>query len=115
MKVDMNVDFRTRKLERTCASLKKMRGEYGPKMAKEIAQRLAECVAADNLNDLAKIPGTRCHELKGDRAGQLAVDLIHPQRMVFVPADVPIPRKEDGGLDWSNVAEIEVIEIGDYH
>ncbi len=111
----MNVYFRTRKLGRACASEKKMRGEYGPKMAKKIQLRLAQFKAADNLNDLAKIPGTRCHELKGDRTGQLAVDLVHPQRMVFVPADVPIPKKEDGGLDWSNVTEIEVIEIGDYH
>ena len=111
----MNVYFRTRKLETTCSSLKKMRAEYGPKMTKKLALRLEQFRAADCLEDIGHVPGARCHELKGDRAGQLAVDLVHPQRLIFVPADDPISKKKDGGLDWSGVTEIEVIDIGDYH
>jgi len=60
------------------------------------------------------LPGARCHELKGNRAGQLAVSLDHPGRLIFEPTK-PVPRREDGGLDWTRVTAIEVIEIVDYH
>jgi hypothetical protein len=47
--------------------------------------------------------------------GQLAVDLIHPKRLVFVPDHAPVPTKDDGGLDWTGVTRIVVVEITDYH
>jgi proteic killer suppression protein len=45
----------------------------------------------------------------------IAVDLVHPDRLVFKPADDPPPRKPDGGLDWTQVRSIEIVGIGDYH
>lgn len=60
------------------------------------------------------LPAARCHELKGARAGQLAVSLDHPYRLIFEPRE-PVPRREDGGLDWTQVVAIEVLEIVDYH
>lgn len=47
--------------------------------------------------------------------GQLAVDLKHPQRLIFQPDDDPVPRKADGGLDWSLVTRVMILEIVDYH
>jgi proteic killer suppression protein len=64
---------------------------------------------------MRSIPAARCHELKQDRKGQLAVDLVHPQRLVFLPDHDPVPAKDDGGLDWTKVTQILVIEITDYH
>ena len=43
------------------------------------------------------------------------MDLEHPYRLLFVPADNPIPKREDGGLDWDRIKEIEIIEITDTH
>jgi len=43
------------------------------------------------------------------------VDLEHPYRLLFVPAHSPVSTKEDGGLDWAGVTEIEIIEIVDTH
>lgn len=60
------------------------------------------------------LPG-RCHELTGDRKGELAVDLRGPYRLVFEPADNPPPVKEDGGLDWRRVTAVRILEVEDYH
>lgn len=87
---------------------------YGDQMAKIIRRRLDELHAADNLETMRDLPG-RCHELKGDRKGQLALDLKHPKRLIFVPASDPVPRKDDGGLDWGSVTSVKIIEVEDYH
>jgi hypothetical protein len=41
--------------------------------------------------------------------------LDHPYRLIFIPADDPIPTKDDGGLDWSKVTAVEILEIADTH
>jgi len=55
------------------------------------------------------------HELKSDRRGQLAVDVSKNERLVFEPADDPPPTKPDGGLDWSQVTAVRILEVVDYH
>lgn len=87
---------------------------FGDRTSKILGRRLDELRAAGNLGEIAKLPAARCHELKGDRAGQLAVDLDHPRRLVFEPLK-PLPLREDGGLDWSKVTAIVVVDIIDYH
>lgn len=77
-------------------------------------RRLDDLRAAANLEVMRTLPG-RCHELTGDRAGQLSLDLDHPSRLIFIPANDPIPRKEDGGLDWSKVTEVKILAIEDTH
>ena len=84
-------------------------------MARKLQQRLMELKAASCLADISKVPPPRCHQLSGDRGGQLSVDLEHPYRLLFIPANDPIPVKQDGGLDWAKVTEIEIVEIVDTH
>ena len=77
--------------------------------------RLAVLRAARNL---ALVPATspdRAHALRGDREGQFAVDLVHPQRLVFEPNHEPPPRAEDGGIDPGQVTAIVIVEVTDYH
>jgi toxin HigB-1 len=111
----MEVSFANSKLQKLCNSSKKLRGEYGPRMANLIQQRLAELADADTLEDLRMIPGARCHELTQNLKGLLAVALVHPDRMAFRPNESPLPKKQDGGLEWSKVKHIEIAGIGDYH
>ena len=80
-----------------------------------LRRRLDDLRAADILSDISHLPPTRCHELKGDRAGQLAINLKHPYRLIFEPANNPIQKKEDGGLDWTKTTAILIIEVEDYH
>lgn len=63
---------------------------------------------------MRNLPGG-CHELHGDREGQLAVDVTRNYRLIFAPADDPPPAKPDGGLGWSRVTAIEILEVEDYH
>ena len=111
----MQVSFRKKKLQEVCCSQKPMIREFGPKVAKKLMQRLAELEAADMLDDLRSLPAARCHELVQDRKRQLAVDLAHPQRLIFEPDHDPVPAKPDGGLDWSQVTQVLVLEVVDYH
>ena len=84
-------------------------------MTRKLQQRLMELKAAPCLDDISKEPPPRCHILSGGRDGQLSVDLEHPYRLLFIPANDPIPLTQDGGLDWTKVTEIEIVEIKDTH
>jgi len=92
-----------------------MQKELGPQMAKKLQQRMMELSTMDTLGDISHLPPPRCHELTGRRAGQFSVDLVHPYRLIFIPADDPIPRTKEGKIDIDRVFEIEVIEIKDTH
>ena len=84
-------------------------------MAKAIQNRLAVLKNAHNLSLVPTIPPERLHQLTGNRKVQFAVDLVHPQRLVFEPNHDPIPVKEDGGIDKGLVTTITIIEVVDYH
>lgn len=111
----MVIYFKTKKLQKICNKAIEARKTLGPKMAKKLQQRLMELEAANCLEDISRVPPPRCHELSGDRAGQLSVDLVHPHRLLFIPANNPVPELDDGGLDWSKVTEVEIVEIVDTH
>jgi plasmid maintenance system killer protein len=87
---------------------------HGAIQAKRIEQRLSDLSAAQNLEVMRSLPG-RCHELTGNLKGYLALDLVHPQRLIIEAANEPAPSRPDGGLDWSLVTEIRIIRIEDYH
>jgi proteic killer suppression protein len=110
----MELTFDKQRLQKICNSASKLNGEYGPRMAAVIRQRLFDLAAAENLDVMRSLPG-RCHELTQNLAGLLAMDLVHPDRLVFRPTDEPPPEKADGGLDWSRVTRITIVGIGDYH
>jgi proteic killer suppression protein len=63
---------------------------------------------------MRSLPG-RCHELRGGRAGTFAVSLDGPYRLILEPAHNPLPIKDDGGIDWSGIKRIRILEIEDYH
>lgn len=111
----MIIYFKTKKLQKICSNTKMSQKELGHEMARKLQQRLMELKAASCLDDISRVPPARCHELTGNRDGQLSIDLKHPYRLYFVPANNPIPETKDGGLDWGEVTEIEIIEIYDPH
>jgi plasmid maintenance system killer protein len=110
----MEVSFGTRKLQKICCSKQESDRRWGQN-ARKVRQRLAELQAADNLFDMTKLPAARLHELVGKRAGQIAVDVKQPFRLILVPDHDPVPRKEDGGVDLKRVTKILVTEVTDYH
>lgn len=110
----MDVTFESTKLQKLINSEKKLRGEYGPSMAEKIMTRMSDLQAAETLDIMRLLPG-KCHELKSDLAGHLAVHLIEPNRLVFRPNHDPDPRNESGMLIWNRVTKIVIVAIGNYH
>ena len=82
--------------------------------AKLIRRRLDDMRAAPTLEAMRNLPG-RCHELRGNRAGQLSIDLDGPYRLLFEVGDNPVPLKPDGGLDWTKVTTIVVLGVENTH
>lgn len=110
----MDIIFLDEGLRRTVNSEKRLRRKFPGRRGKLLRQRLDELRAAVTLEDMRGLPG-RCHELKHDRTGQLAIGLEHPYRLIFEPANNPIPRYAGGNLDWTRVTAIRIIEVVDYH
>jgi proteic killer suppression protein len=110
----VEVLFRNEQLQRSLSDLKMLQRRWGSDGAKKIALRLQQLAAATSLQDMRDLPG-RCHELTGDRAHVLAVDLHRGYRLVFKPTANPAPCKDDGGLDWGAVDSVIVIDSVDYH
>ncbi len=111
----MAILFRTKKFRKQCNNHALLIRAYGSRCAKLIRRRLEELRAANSLEDIRSFPQARCHELKGGHGGKLSVDLEHPYRLLFRPANEPIPQKTDGGLDWAQVTVIEILGVEDTH
>jgi proteic killer suppression protein len=110
---DVELTFATARLQRLFESQKELRRAHGDRCAKKLKTRLADLRAASTLEEFRHLPG-RCHELDGDRRGQLALELEGGKRLIFVPSSSDVHRA-DGGLDLSLVEAVRVIEVVDYH
>jgi len=110
----MDVFFESKQLADVCSARKALVRAFGVERAKKIERRLQQLTAAAVLDDLRNAPG-RCHERTADRGGQLSLDRDHPHRLIFRPTKQPPPATAGGGLDWTAVESVTIIEIADTH
>lgn len=110
----MQITFARKKLESAFATDRARVREFGADRARKLNVRLTQLHDAPSLEELRSLPG-ECHELHGDRKGQLAIGVTRNYRLIFRPADDPTPAKADGGLDWSAVKAITIRGVEDYH
>lgn len=110
----MDIRYKNRKLEKQLTNPRELVKSFG-QLAVKIKMRIKNIKDADNLAVLRTIPAARCHELTGERKGELAVNVSGNYRLIFEPNHDPIPKKEDGGLNWEEVTKIQINEIEDYH
>ena len=111
----MQINFKTKKLQKTVADLLAMKKNYGA-MAKTINIRLNELKHTSCLENMKLLPHTNCHKLIGNYEGKFAISISVNHRIIFEPANNPLPCKDDGGLDLSKIDKITILEIGiDYH
>ncbi|HEY9652949.1 MAG TPA: hypothetical protein V6C95_19995 [Coleofasciculaceae cyanobacterium] len=108
----MEIIFGNSKLLKLCEQQAVAQKQLGQVCARKLRSRLADIAAAGSVRELV---AGRPHPLKGDRAGQFAVDLEGAKRLVFEPANDPIPCNEDGSIDWSKVTRVCIVFMGDYH
>ncbi len=78
------IKFRTRKLEKCFLNSRQAVKEFGSQVGRKYIQRINIIRSTRSLEDLKALPGLRCHSLKGDRAGQYAVNLTGFYRLIFI-------------------------------
>ena len=105
----------TKQVVKLCNQMTEAKRRLGARGAEVLATRLEQLHAAETLDWMTMLPGVRCHELKGQMKGLLAVDLHKGWRLVFEPGGGRVPRKPDGGLDWTRIRSIYITDIVDYH
>jgi len=110
----MDIIFKNRKLAEQFNRQELLVKQHGQQRGKLLRRRLDDLRAAVNLEQMRRLPG-RCHELKGNRAGQVSIDLDGPYRLIFKVANNPVPLKKDGGLDWTQVTSIKILGVEDTH
>lgn len=98
----MDIEYRTKKLQRICTSATDARKEYGLDIAEKLQQRINELKAADSLEFLSTYHIGNCHRLSGDRTGQYAMSLTHPYRLILEKNN-------------NSVNIVKIVEIVDYH
>jgi proteic killer suppression protein len=108
----LNITFKDRKLREICEKQAVADKKLGSACARKLRTRLSDLDAATCVTDLK---AGRPHPLTGDREGQFALDLTGGWRLVFAPANDPVPRKADNAIDWSLVTIVSIEFIGDYH
>ena len=79
----MEIKFRTRKLEKQYANHREAEKAYGKDVACKFILRVNIIKTARDIEELKKMPGLRCHELKGNRKGRWAVKLTGFYRLIF--------------------------------
>ena len=91
----MDILFKTEGLRQLCNEEKVAKKALGPKGARKLRSRLADLDAASRVTELV---AGKPHPLKGERAGLFSVRLDGGVRLVFEPANEPIPENDHGGI-----------------
>ena len=98
----MEITYKNKNIMKVCTNASYAEKKYGSDMAEKIHQRIDEIDASETVEEMVQCHIGRCHYLTGNRKGQYAMDLIHPQRLIF----------EKMG---NEIQIVNVLEITDYH
>ena len=111
----MEIYAANQKLTKLLASEKKLIRKHGAKMAAVIMQRIDDLRMCDNLSQVFDLSGNH-HPLVKDRKGTWACHLTGNYRLIYTPANEPLPLKENNELIYEQVTEIIIVDIRvDYH
>ena len=110
----LNILFIDTRLKKTCEDKAARQRAYQKDAADKLARRLDDLQAAANMDTVRQLPGS-WEELTGDRKGQFSCRLDKKLRLVVRPTNLPPPLKPDGGLNWTAIDDITVLEVVNYH
>lgn len=108
----MDIEFASPDLQALCEQQRLMTKQLGDNCSRKLRTRLADLRAAANV---AELTSGRPHPLKRDRTGHFALDLHGGKRLVFEPANNPVPIRDDDSIAWDLVTKVRIVFIGDYH
>ena len=110
----MQVEFVDQRLKKTCEDKATRQRTFQKSAADKLALRLDDLRAAANMEAARHLPGS-WEELSGDRKGQFSCRLDKKLRLIVKPTRQPPLLKPDGGLDWTAIDALTVIEVVNYH
>jgi toxin HigB-1 len=110
----IRVDWADRKLRKAQMSDRDGQRLLGRERWSALKRRIRTLEAADTLADLRALPGN-FHALGANRSGEWAANLSPNWRVVFEPAEDPLPALDDGGLDLAAVRHVRILRVEDYH
>ncbi len=79
----MEIQFRKKRLRKQYQDVKAATREYGAEVARLYIGRINIIKSAKDIKVLTSLPGLKCHELKGDRRGEWAINLTGFWRLIF--------------------------------
>lgn len=79
----MEVQFKTKKLQKQYISSKDAIKAYGIDVAKKYINRINILKSAKSFDDLYKIPQLKFHPLTGNRTGEFAISLTGFYRLII--------------------------------
>lgn len=98
----MEVTYKNATIRKLCTDAAVAEKKYDARMAELIQHRISQIQASETVEEMIQFRIGRCHPLTGDRKKQYAVDLVHPQRLIF--------EKKGNSIQIANI-----LEIADYH
>lgn len=101
----------TKKLTRILNNTRLLKKHFGKARAIRIQSRLDEFDAAKTLAQIPSDPPPRCHQLKGSKNKNFAVDISGNYRIVFEGYD----KNDQLSVNKSDIVTIQIISIEDYH
>jgi len=110
----MIITFADRKLKKYANNFSLAVQKMGDKRAKLYQKRLEDMADAVSFADLEHLPG-HFHQLTENRKDQWSCNLDQPYRLIFEPAEKPIPKDEDGKQVLIEIKCLEIIEVTNYH
>lgn len=115
----MDILYRSEKLRKLLTSHSELTKKFGAENAKLILVRQTQMRGAEHLFEFSNLtPRPRCHALKKRRrdfSGVFAVSLDGGLRLLFEPAEDPLPLNPDGSLIWEQICSVSIIGVEDYH
>jgi len=111
----MKIEFKSRRLEKELKDINSASKSYGADIARQIIKRIYEIQAANTLNDLNKLPPTRCHRLKGDLKLYVAVNLKQPHRLIFVPLSEDGTVADLDKVSMSDIYSVKIMEVSKHY
>jgi proteic killer suppression protein len=79
----VQIRFRTTKLQKQYENHREAEKAYGIQVARKYIERINIIKQSHGMDELRRLPGLSCHELKADRHGQWAVNLTMRYRLIF--------------------------------
>src|SRR6185436_5690046 len=110
----MEVRIKDKRLREALEDESTLKRKYGAEMAKKIRLRMDALVAAESLEVFwpPKSGPERCHQLTGDLDDKFSVDLRHPYRLIFQPAEpAQLAAATDARKRWGSIRSVVILGI----